>query len=747
MTTFQPIPFDILIKRIFREYEQYEKILGLPQEHFYSGFPGENLSIRYMDRRASTPLGPAAGPHTQLAQNIVLTWLTGARAIELKTIQLLNPANISHPAIDTENIGLHIESSQELKLEESLREYVKAWMLIAMITQSEILGEDFSRHDCETIFDLSIGYNFKDIKSERIYNYIENLKDAQPIIDMLREEIPAEFSQFKTVAYDPHIINRVTLSTAHDCTVEEVDHIVSHLFTAHQLNVTIKLNPTLLGQEAISHLLNTTLGYEDIAVSPKAFKPHLTFVQTIKITKSMYAVARNLGRTLGLKFINPLMIENHKGYLDTDLMYLSGPPLHVFALQIVKKFREALGGIHSHIPMAFAAGVDDKNFADVVSANLAPVTVCTDILKPPGSIKFSSYLKDLGEKMQAVEAINIPDYIMKRFGHEVDGVHDVFAKLRKEVGNLGQRLPEEDREETVRAQLQTFNQLELRVLNAMKENSDSLELLTTDALIITDTLKACHQKFGESALMPHTFKELYLDIISAVATRNLETLFDQIMQNNRYTFAHNSAVPEKEDTELGLYDCLSCGDCVTICPNNANFVYHVSPSKITYVNYELTEDGLKEIEGGQFVIEKTYQIANFDDCCNECSVCAIHCPERGQPYTAKPKYFGSRAGWEACKDRDGFFVEKDKTVETIVGRIDGKEYTLRHDTESIQATFTDGVIEGVFEYPEDTLIDKDILDPTQIGHILDLKIYHLLITQLEGVLNDENCNYINIKYV
>jgi putative selenate reductase len=494
-------------------------------------------------------------------------------------------------------------------------------------------------------------------------------------------------------------------------------------------------------------MLNSTLGYEDIAVSPKAFKPHLTFVQTIKITKSMYEVARNLGRTLGLKFINPLMVENRKGYFDTELMYLSGPPLHVFALQIVKKFREALGNIHSHIPMAFSAGVDDKNFADVVSANLAPVTVCTDILKPPGFTKLSGYLKELGEKMQAVEAINVPDYVMKRFGHEMDGVHDVFAKLRKEVRNLGQRLPEEEREETVRTQLQTFNQLELRVLNAMEENSDSLELLTTDALIITDTLKACHQKFGGSVLMPPTFKELYREIISAVAIRNLETLFDQIIHNDRYTFARNSAVPQKEETELGLYDCISCGNCITICPSNANFVYHVSPSKITYVNYELTEDGLKEIEGGQFVIEKAYQIANFDDCCNECSVCAIHCPERGEPYTAKPKYFGRREDWEAYKDCDGFFVEKKDTVATIVGRIDGKEYTLSHDTESIQAIFSDGVIQGVFEYPEGTLIDKDILDPKQIGHILDLKIYHLLITQLEGVLNDEDCNYINIKYV
>ncbi|WP_250909195.1 DUF418 domain-containing protein, partial [Escherichia coli] len=38
----------------------------------------------------ATPVGPAAGPHTQLAQNIVTSWLTGGRFIELKTVQILD---------------------------------------------------------------------------------------------------------------------------------------------------------------------------------------------------------------------------------------------------------------------------------------------------------------------------------------------------------------------------------------------------------------------------------------------------------------------------------------------------------------------------------------------------------------------------------------------------------------------------------------------------------------------------------
>ena len=120
MATFHPIPFADLIRRVFVEYKRYGKIFGVPEEKFFTGCPGSNLSVTYMGQPASTPFGPAAGPHTQLAQNIVAAWLTGARIIELKTVQLLDDIRIPRPCIDTETIGFNIEWSQELSLEQSL---------------------------------------------------------------------------------------------------------------------------------------------------------------------------------------------------------------------------------------------------------------------------------------------------------------------------------------------------------------------------------------------------------------------------------------------------------------------------------------------------------------------------------------------------------------------------------------------------------------------------------------------------
>ena len=77
-----------------------------------------------------TPFGVAAGPHSQMAQNIVAAWLCGARFIELKTVQTLDELEVSKPCIDMKDEGYNVEWSQELKVHQSFDEYVRAWVLI-----------------------------------------------------------------------------------------------------------------------------------------------------------------------------------------------------------------------------------------------------------------------------------------------------------------------------------------------------------------------------------------------------------------------------------------------------------------------------------------------------------------------------------------------------------------------------------------------------------------------------------------
>ena len=60
-------------------------------------------------------------------------------------------------------------------------------------------------------------------------------------------------------------------------------------------------------------------------------------------------------------------------------MYLSGPPLHVLAMNLVRRFREALRRPLPHLLLGRASTA--HNFADAVALGLVPVTVCSDLLQ------------------------------------------------------------------------------------------------------------------------------------------------------------------------------------------------------------------------------------------------------------------------------------------------------------------------------------------------------------------------------
>ena len=130
-----PFPLDVLLGRVAHEWETRNRIFDLVPARFWSPSSDVDLSMDFMGRPAATPLGPAAGPHSQLAQNLVLGWLAGARLFELKTVQVIDDLDIERPCIDMQNVGFNIEWSQELRVPESLEEYVKAWMMIEILRQ------------------------------------------------------------------------------------------------------------------------------------------------------------------------------------------------------------------------------------------------------------------------------------------------------------------------------------------------------------------------------------------------------------------------------------------------------------------------------------------------------------------------------------------------------------------------------------------------------------------------------------
>ena len=231
MAELVPIPLPLLLRRAFLEYSREGKIFDLPKDKFFRGIPGLDLSVEFHGHRASTPLGPAAGPHGQLAQNIALSWLGGARIIELKTVQILDELKIPRPCIDVANVGYNVEWSQELKLEQSAREYVKASMLLEILrsvafqaamppfmgafspgSSPHLCGEETS----DTVFDMSVGYNLEGIRSPRLRAWIASMRNAAPIIEDLRSELAGEFQRYHDLPFPTCIDRKSTrLNSSH----------------------------------------------------------------------------------------------------------------------------------------------------------------------------------------------------------------------------------------------------------------------------------------------------------------------------------------------------------------------------------------------------------------------------------------------------------------------------------------------------------------------------------------------------
>lgn len=409
MAVLRPYPFGGLVRRALRELDEQQSLFDLPVARGFLGDATIDLSVPIHGRRASTPYGPAAGPQSQLAQNIALSWLGGARVIELKTVQVDDRLAIARPCIDMQTVGYNVEWSQELTLEESLTEYVKASMLIDILVASGRLPlvPGFDR----TVFDMSVGYDLAGITSGTVQAFIHGLVNATPIVDRLRREIPDAYREFRDVPFRTRISDSLTLSTFHGCPPDEIERMVDHLLGVNGLHCVVKLNPTLLGAGETRRLLHDVLGYTELRVPDTAFARDTTWSQMRDFVGRLGDTARALGRGFGVKFTNTLIVENHRDFFPATEreMYLSGQPLHVLAMQLVARFRNEFA---DRVPVSFSAGIDRHNFADAVSLGLVPVTVCSDLLKTRGYARAQGYFSSLLERMRACGAATIDEFVV-----------------------------------------------------------------------------------------------------------------------------------------------------------------------------------------------------------------------------------------------------------------------------------------------------------------------------------------------
>jgi len=733
MAELYPLAFEHLIRRAFYERRRQASIFDLPASKFYHGDASLDTSVDFHSQRAATPVGPAAGPQSQLAQNIVLSWLGGSRIIELKTIQINDQLKIPRPCIDAANIGYNVEWSQELRLEVSLKEYVAAHMLIEIIREANLLGVEGPSFKSETIFDISVGYDLAGIRSEPVRRWLEAMQDARLLVEQLRREIPSEFSKYRHLDFKTNIAGSVTLSTFHGCPADEIERIVEFLLAEMGFHVTIKMNPPMLGRERLEYLLYDRLGYHDIEVNQKIYDVNITFDDAVDVCRRLQSVASKHNKRLGVKFSNTLEVINKGTFFTEEIMYMSGAPLYVLALSLAQEWRRVMG---PEFPISFSAGIDAHNFADAVAINLVPVTTCTDLLRPGGYGRLYKYLLNLEKRMKSLGVQNIGDYIIKSGGNGEEAIHQACQEIIARIEERHSDAPKESFEEARNCLRRTEQ--------ALKENlaSSNVDLKSTLARQKEFLSAAVHS--ARISKIVEEIGDLCRRLTQLAGALNTPQIVEQAIENPRYHAQSNRGAPRKIGSHLLLYDCINCDKCIPVCPNDANFSYEIEPMEIAYTNYRITQSGIEQIPGGVFRITKSRQIANYADFCNECGNCDIFCPEDGGPYIEKPRLFGSLQTWQHHSNLDGFCITGQGAIETIHGRIKGDQYLLRADTAAGRAVFEDNGFEVELSWPDCALLRIGAKSSAPVGHILNMQCCYILATLLRGILEAKTINYINL---
>jgi putative selenate reductase len=404
----KPMSFQRILDLTLEDYYTKGKIFGIEEKDFYRDIDN-SIEMNFCNEYLRFPVGPAAGPHTQLTQNFLAGYLTGCRYFEPKTVQIIDgkdmQAMIPRPCIDAKNVGYNVEWSTELTVEEAAEEYVKASVLM------QVIGIELGLSDVKDfILNISVGYDLKGIQSKKISDFIDNLKDSKDTvifkecIDVLKKNIN-KFKRFKLEDIDnitSKITNIITLSTMHGCKASEILDIATHLIVNKKINMLLKCNSTLLGYDAVREILDN-LGYNDIELKREDFDHDLQFETAKEIIAKLLDTAKENDVNFGVKLTNTLPVVNTRGVMPGEAMYMSGKPLYPIAINVAKKIAKEF----NNIPMSMSGGIDKNNVLDVFNAGIAPITIATLYLQPKGYINNSAVLNEMKKLGQAPKCLNL----------------------------------------------------------------------------------------------------------------------------------------------------------------------------------------------------------------------------------------------------------------------------------------------------------------------------------------------------
>ena len=387
-----PIPFRDLMNWITTEYRAEGSVFGV-----HRPYRAGVKKLPIFGETIETPFGPAAGPNTQLAQNIIAGYFAGARFFELKTVQKMDGAElaacINRPCILAEDECYNCEWSTELYVQQAFEEYVKAWCALKIMAKVYGLGDPNG-----FVFNMSVGYDLAGIQGEKVDAFLNGMIDAsstpifQECIAVLREFFPAERGYIDAIT--PHISGSVTVSTLHGCPPDEIERIASYLIEKKHLHTFVKCNPTLLGYETARSILDG-MGYDYIAFDDHHFKEDLQYEDAVPMFRRLQALADAHGLEFGLKLSNTFPVDVKAGELPSEEMYMAGKSLFPLTTTMAARLSREFGG---KLRISYAGGADAFNIDKLFQCGIWPITMATTELKPGGYQRFTQ----IGDKLDTL---------------------------------------------------------------------------------------------------------------------------------------------------------------------------------------------------------------------------------------------------------------------------------------------------------------------------------------------------------
>ncbi len=433
-----PMSFEQLVDWVLQEKKKRGTVFG--QHHAYRADGTHNRTM--FGRTLETPIGPAAGPHTQMTQNIVAAYYAGSRFFELKTVQIMDgeelAACINRPCIKADDEGYNCEWSTELTVPQAMEEYIKAWFLLKVIAKEFGLG-DMNGFQ----FNVSVGYDLAGIQSPKVDTFLNSMKHAEDteIFKHCKAYLLEHADWFEHVTTEdieqipPEICNSVTLSTLHGCPPQEIERIAMYLLTEKGFHTFVKCNPTLLGYEFARKTMDE-MGYDYIQFGDFHFKDDLQYEDAVPMLTRLMNTAKERNLEFGVKITNTFPVDVKQNELPSEEMYMSGKSLYPLSISLAAKLAKEFDG---RLRISYSGGADYYNIERIVDAGIWPVTVATTLLKPGGYQRLTQMAKLLDKENAPFEKIDV-EAAGKLAKEAVEDPHHVKAmkplpsrKMKKEV--------------------------------------------------------------------------------------------------------------------------------------------------------------------------------------------------------------------------------------------------------------------------------------------------------------------------